>query len=205
VGHRIFAAIYDRLFAASEDAGLRDMRAELLAGARGRTLEIGGGTGHNLPHYTEAVTELVVSEPSPPMRDHLRELLETDPPPVGSWKLADADAEQLPFEDSCFDTVTGGFILCSISHPEQALAEIARVQGVVLGNVGVFIDASVDPETLRHSRAALAQALVEHGLVADAVRGGGDGVAGRAGHARMVRARGPGRQPAVRRAARSAG
>ena len=43
---------------------------------------------------------------------------------------------------------------------KQALAEIARVQGVVLGNVGVYVDASVDPETLTHSKAALAQALV---------------------------------------------
>jgi len=59
---------------------------------------------------------------------------------------------------------------------KQALAEIARVQGVVLGNVGVYIDASVDPETLTHSKAALAQALVRQGLVADAMRGGGDGL-----------------------------
>ena len=43
-------------------------------------------------------------------------------------------------------------------------------------NVNVFVDASVDPETLTHSRAALAQALVEQGLVAEAVRGGGDGL-----------------------------
>ncbi|HEX6024297.1 MAG TPA: hypothetical protein VFZ00_20080 [Solirubrobacter sp.] len=42
---------------------------------------------------------------------------------------------------------------------KQALAELARAQGVVLGNVGVFVDASVDPETLMHSRAALARAL----------------------------------------------
>ena len=41
----------------------------------------------------------------------------------------------------------------------QALAELARVQGVVLGNVGVYLDASVDPETLEHSKAALAKAL----------------------------------------------
>ncbi|HWK28474.1 MAG TPA: DEAD/DEAH box helicase [Solirubrobacter sp.] len=59
---------------------------------------------------------------------------------------------------------------------KQALAEIARVQGVVLGNVGVYVDASVDPETLTHSKAALAQALCRHGLVAEAMRGGGDGL-----------------------------
>ncbi len=59
---------------------------------------------------------------------------------------------------------------------KQALAELARVQGVVLGNVGVFVDASVDPETLTHSKAALAQALCRQGLAAQAMRGGGDGL-----------------------------
>ena len=59
---------------------------------------------------------------------------------------------------------------------KQALAELARVQGVVLGNVGVYLDASVDPETLLHSKAALAQALARQGLVGEAMRGGGDGL-----------------------------
>lgn len=63
----------------------------------------------------------------------------------------------------------------SAAH-RAALAEIARAQGVVLGNVGVFLDASVDPETLLHSRAALAIALARDGLVEPAVRGGGDGL-----------------------------
>jgi len=58
---------------------------------------------------------------------------------------------------------------------KRALAELSRAQGVVLGNVGVFVDASVDPETLTHSKAALATALVRQGLVADAIRGAGTG------------------------------
>ncbi|MGA2929291.1 MAG: SNF2-related protein, partial [Solirubrobacteraceae bacterium] len=58
----------------------------------------------------------------------------------------------------------------------QALAELSRAQGVVLGNVGVYLDASVDPETLTHSKAALAQALVRQGLVHHAMRGCGDGL-----------------------------
>ena len=57
----------------------------------------------------------------------------------------------------------------------QALAELARAQGVVLGNVGVFVDASVDPETLTHSKAALATALVRQGLVAEACAAEGTG------------------------------
>ncbi len=59
---------------------------------------------------------------------------------------------------------------------KRALAELARVQGVVLGNVGTYVDASVDPETLTHSKAALAQALVRQGLVSEAMHGGGDGL-----------------------------
>jgi len=59
---------------------------------------------------------------------------------------------------------------------KRALAELSRAQGVVLGNVGVYVDASVDPETLTHSQAALAKALVRQGLVAEAMRGGGDGL-----------------------------
>ena len=59
---------------------------------------------------------------------------------------------------------------------KQALAELARVQGVVLGNVGTYVDASVDPETLTRSKATLAQALCRQGLVREAMRGGGDGL-----------------------------
>jgi hypothetical protein len=59
---------------------------------------------------------------------------------------------------------------------KAALAELSRAQGVVLGNVGTFLDASVDPETLTHSKAALARALHRQGLVARAMRGGGDGL-----------------------------
>lgn len=59
---------------------------------------------------------------------------------------------------------------------KQALVEMSRAQASVLGNVGVFVDASIDPETLKHSDAALAQALTRNGLVDAAIRGGGDGL-----------------------------
>ena len=67
VKRRIFAATYDRMTAATEAAGLREHRRALLAQARGRVLEIGGGTGANLPFYDKAVTSLTVTEPEEPM------------------------------------------------------------------------------------------------------------------------------------------
>src|SRR5688572_14452092 len=65
--HPLFARIYERLLAGSEEAGLADMRRSLLSRASGRTLEIGAGTGLDLPHYTDAVTDLVLAEPDPHM------------------------------------------------------------------------------------------------------------------------------------------
>jgi len=127
LNERFFAWYYPKLVGASERAGQADLRRELLLGASGRTLEIGAGNGFNLPHYTERVTELIISEPSSHMREHLREHLEAEPPTVGSWELVDANAEELPFADASFDTVTGGFVMCSITDPRVALSEIARV------------------------------------------------------------------------------
>src|SRR5204862_7653702 len=64
---KIFAALYDRMMAEAEKAGLSAHRQALLAGARGRVLEIGGGTGANLPFYPDSVTELVIAEPEAPI------------------------------------------------------------------------------------------------------------------------------------------
>jgi ubiquinone/menaquinone biosynthesis C-methylase UbiE len=126
-GHRIFAALYDRMLSGTEDAGLRDMRTELLAGARGRTLELGAGTGLNLAHYTDAVTELVLTEPDPHMARRLRTRLDDGSPAPGRVEVIEAPAERLPFEDQSFDTVVSTLVLCSVESPGGATAEIARV------------------------------------------------------------------------------
>ncbi|HEY3492909.1 MAG TPA: hypothetical protein VGK43_08145, partial [Solirubrobacterales bacterium] len=64
---RGFSALYDRCFKAAEEAGLRDMRRDVLAGARGRVLEVGAGTGLNLELYPLGVSDLTLSEPDPHM------------------------------------------------------------------------------------------------------------------------------------------
>src|SRR5262245_65397882 len=63
IGGRIFAGMYDRMMAGSEQGGLSDQRDALLASATGSVLEIGAGTGANLSRYGSAVASLTLIEP----------------------------------------------------------------------------------------------------------------------------------------------
>ena len=123
-GKYVFAGMYDRFLARVEKYGLSEKRAEMLAPAYGRTIELGTGTGLNLPHYPEAVTELVLTEPYPPMVAKLEEKVRNYPKRV---QLTVAGAEKLPFPDASFDTVAAAMILCTVPDPGPALAEISRV------------------------------------------------------------------------------
>src|SRR5215216_3197926 len=80
-GHPIFAALYDPLGASAERRWMGGRRKRLLAGARGAVLEIGGGTGANLPHYRD-VDRVIVAEPDPFMRKRLVPKLEVARVPV---------------------------------------------------------------------------------------------------------------------------
>lgn len=135
--HRFFAAVYDRMLAGVERAGLAELRSELLSEAKGRTLELGAGTGHNLEHYPDAVTELVLAEPDPHMARRLRERVEREPArmPV---EVIDAPAEDLPFDDSSFETVVSTLVLCSVEDPSRAIAEARRV--LQPGGALIFIE-----------------------------------------------------------------
>ena len=117
---RIFALGYDRFMAATEEAGLRDMRRSVLANAHGRVLEIGAGTGANVDLYPDTVSELVLTEPEEPMARKLR-------PRAGGAQVVVAPAEALPFDDDSFDTVVCTLVLCTVRDQERALAEIRRV------------------------------------------------------------------------------
>jgi SAM-dependent methyltransferase len=121
---RAFAVIYDPFLWAGERTGMRALRKELLDTARGRTVEIGAGTGLNLPHYPDHVDELVLVEPDPTMRSRLEKRLR----PYGrATRLVDAPAERLPFPDGSVDTVVSTLVLCTVNAPDLALREIARV------------------------------------------------------------------------------
>jgi ubiquinone/menaquinone biosynthesis C-methylase UbiE len=121
---RGFSALYDWFTAGTEDAGLREMRSETLAGASGRTIDIGSGTGANIGLYPDAVTELVFAEPDPHMVKRLRPKLRE----AGlEAEVVEAPAESLPFEDASFDTAVYTLVLCTVPDPAAALAETARI------------------------------------------------------------------------------
>ena len=121
---RVFAAVYDPFLWLGERAGMRGRRHDLLAQARGRTLEIGSGTGLNLVHYPDDIDGLVLAEPDPSMRTRLESAVRRN---GHAAQVIDAHAEQLPFGDSTIDTVVSTLVLCTVDAPDAALREIARV------------------------------------------------------------------------------
>ncbi len=121
---RHLALLYDRTLWFGERLGMARRRRALLAGAAGTVLEIGAGTGINLRHYPTHLDRLILAEPGARMAARID--LSQAPGGVPT-RLVGAPAEQLPFDDESFDTVVSTLVLCTVSDPARAVAEIARV------------------------------------------------------------------------------
>lgn len=120
---RLFARGYDWAFARVDAHGGRIYRHRVAGGATGRVLEIGVGTGRNLPLYRSAA-EVVGVEPDPGMLQRAEAAARSAPVPIG---LVEALAEDLPLPDESFDTVVASYVLCTVSQPGRALSEVRRV------------------------------------------------------------------------------
>jgi SAM-dependent methyltransferase len=144
---RIFATLYDPLLRSSERNGLRGLRAGLLAGARGRTLELGAGTGLNLEHYPQAVTELVLTEPEAPMAARLEERVRARGVDA---RVVRAGAEALPFADASFDTVVATLVFCTVGELDGSVREVRRV--LAPGGQLLFLEHVRHPDPARARR-----------------------------------------------------
>ena len=148
---KFFAMTYDRQIAKTEKAGLRAMRERLLAEAGGDVLEIGGGTGVNLPCYGPAVRSLMITEPEPPMLRRLERKVQEHPVREHgpSVRVLRAPAEDLPFDDDSFDVAVSTLVLCGVDDQPRALRELRRV--LRPGGRLLFIEhvRSADPGTAR--------------------------------------------------------
>lgn len=111
--------LYDGLMAIAELLGLRRWRQQLVEGARGRVLEVGCGTGRDLPLYADEAW-VVGMDPDPAALRRARRRAPQVP-------LVVARAEALPFTDAAFDTVVSGLVFCSVQDPPRALNEVRRV------------------------------------------------------------------------------
>lgn len=118
----IFAPLMD--WSLSRPA-INDLRQRVVGPAAGRVLEIGYGTGLNLPYYGPQVTSLTLLDTAAFLPRRVKERMDACAARVVN--TAQTTAEKLPFPDKHFDFVVSTFSLCTIPDPQVALAEVCRV------------------------------------------------------------------------------
>lgn len=99
-------------------------RRRTLAAASGAVLEVGLGTGLNLPHYPASVRAVTAVGPE----DAIAPRAQRRAAEAGvAVEHVSGDARRLPFDAGRFDTVVATFVLCTIPEPDRAVRELARV------------------------------------------------------------------------------
>ena len=124
--HPVFAAAYDRMTRPLERAVLAERRARLLGDLDGQVLDVGAGTGANLPYLRQA-SRVVAAEPDTAMRRRLAARLDHLVGVSVPVEVTSDPAEKLRQADASFDVVVFTMVLCSVASPDQALAEARRV------------------------------------------------------------------------------
>lgn len=116
-----FESWYDRLMAPLERGAVGRWRRDLLLRAKGNVLEIGVGTGANLPYYPSDV-QVIGIEPAQDMLQRAQAKVRTD-----RVEFRSGVAERLEFPDDHFDTVVATLVLCSVTDPLLSVREMYRV------------------------------------------------------------------------------
>ena len=117
------AFLYDPLMGVVDRLGMAERRRRLVADARGQVVEVGGGTGRNLPYYRE-VDRVVVLEPDGAMRRRLLARVASAAVPV---EVHESGIEDSLLPEGFADTVVASLVLCTVPSQADALAEIRRL------------------------------------------------------------------------------
>ncbi len=129
------------LHAAMRQEVLLPFRTRVASAAEGRVLEIGIGSGLNLPLYGAGVADVVGLDPSPALLAKAAVAAEECRMPAA---LVEGSAEALAFDDGSFDTVVSTWSLCTIPDANRALAEVRRV--LRPGGALLFVEHGRAPE-----------------------------------------------------------
>ena len=127
---------------AMRNQALDHYRRDTIGAARGVVLEVGVGSGMNLPLYGRAVDRVYALDPSTELLDLARHRARDA---IVSVSLVRASAEEIPFASSAFDTIVMTWTLCSIPKPSIALAEMRRV--LKPGGQVLFVEHGLSPES----------------------------------------------------------
>jgi ubiquinone/menaquinone biosynthesis C-methylase UbiE len=114
VPHLVNLAMRNRL--------LQTYRERIVRLAEGRVLEIGIGSGMNLPFYTDAATEILGLEPHPKLLE-----MASQKPNRDRTRLIEGSAESIPLDGASIDTIVTTWTLCSVPDVDAALSEMRRV------------------------------------------------------------------------------
>jgi ubiquinone/menaquinone biosynthesis C-methylase UbiE len=120
---RLFAAIYDPALKASERGAFKAHREYVAGRAHGDVLEIGAGTGANLPYYSDDI-RLTVTDPN---RFMLRKLTAKAAKREMTIDSSIAPATNMPFEDESFDVIVATLVLCSVPDQKDVIDEVTRL------------------------------------------------------------------------------
>jgi len=122
--HPVFARIYTKVAEVSERRGGAEHRRRLLAGLRGRVVEVGAGSGANFAHYPASVSGVIAVEPEHYLRERAQRAAAQAPVAVS---VEDGGADRLPGEAESFDAGVVSLVLCTVPDQQAALAELYRV------------------------------------------------------------------------------
>jgi SAM-dependent methyltransferase len=121
--HPLHAALYDPIMGLYDRAGLAQRRRRLVAEAKGQVVEVGGGTGRNVPLYRD-VDRVVVLEPDEAMRRRLLARVASAPVPV---EVHETGIDDTILPDGFADTVVASLVLCTVPDPASALERMLRL------------------------------------------------------------------------------